>query len=136
MKSATRFANDPRSARLARRFVSEALQRCEEVDFLIVESVALMVSELASNCIRHTDSEFTISVAIENDAVVIEVTDLGKGLPSLRSPNLQELSGRGLEIVSDLSDDWGVKTRRGGTTTVWFSVCLDQDAASPIPRTI
>lgn len=136
MKSATRFANDPRSARLARRFVSEALQRYEEVDFLIVESVALMVSELASNCIRHTDSEFTISVAIENDAVVIEVTDLGKGLPSLRSPNLQELSGRGLEIVSDLSDDWGVKTRPGGTTTVWFSVCLDRDPASPISRTI
>lgn len=135
MKSATKFANDPRSARLARSFVSEVLQRYQ-VDFLIVESVTLMVSELASNCIRHTDSEFTISVAIENDAVVIEVTDLGKGLPSLRSPNLQELSGRGLEIVSDLSDGWGVKSRPGGTTTVWFSVCLDRDPASPISRTI
>ena len=49
------------------------------------------------------------------------------GVPTVRSPDASELTGRGLRLVRELSDDWGVTAADadGGTgKSVWFTLRL------------
>ena len=118
------FELDPRSVSAARRFTTEALSgRPRE----LIESAVLMVSELATNSIRHAMTGFRLTIACEREAVRIEVTDVGGGSPHLQSPGPEDLTGRGLRIVEELSDDWGVQRSASRGKTVWFKV------AAPLP---
>jgi anti-sigma regulatory factor (Ser/Thr protein kinase) len=125
------FANSPSSVRLARRFVSG---RLAPIDPDTDEAVSLMVSELATNSLRHAGTEFTVAVHIAGHVARIEVTDSGPGTPAPRSPSPAEPSGRGLRIVAEMSDDWGVRDDAAGTKTVWFTVTTDARARSSVPR--
>jgi anti-sigma regulatory factor (Ser/Thr protein kinase) len=101
----------------ARRFVRQALSDRPEV----LEPVELMVSELATNAVRHADSPFEVVVDSTDAQVRIEVSDDGPGAPARRSPDPLSPSGRGLWIVDLLADQWGVTPVAGGKR-VWF--CL------------
>jgi serine/threonine-protein kinase RsbW len=86
----------------------------------------LMVSELATNCIRHTNTAFDITIVRERAEIRIEVTDRAGGTPVMRSPGPSEPTGRGLQIVDMLSKEWGVEqTSRATGKTVWFVVALE-----------
>ena len=119
MSESRTFANEPASVRQARRFVSQHL---DGLTAERAESVILMVSELVTNSIRHADSQFTVSVDASSRTVRVEVTDGGPGNPIPKTPTSVQTSGRGLQIVAQLAHDWGVRARRGGGKTVWFSV--------------
>jgi anti-sigma regulatory factor (Ser/Thr protein kinase) len=113
----------PDSVPEARRYVSESLDR---VPPQLCQTAALLVSELATNVVRHTGAgEFVIE--LEHDPaegkVWIGVTDSGTGLPILRAPSLTAEHGRGMQLVSTLADRWGAGRRRGATDkTVWFEL--------------
>ena len=81
-----------------------------------------MVSELATNCIRHTEAEFEVGVERTRDGIRIEVTDAAGGTPEMRSPAIDEPTGRGLRIIEMLSDAWGVDFAPAGGKTVWFTL--------------
>ena len=117
-----RFPNRSTSVRQARRFVADQLS---ELAPDLVEAVTLMVSELATNCVRHADADFTVSVQFETDRVRVVVADDGPGSPQLRSPTPSEPYGRGLQIVSEFSDEWGL-TRRHGPGPRCGSACDSQ----------
>ena len=102
-----------------RRFVAELLVS-EPSE--IVEMVQLIASELATNCIVHTATEFDVCVTRDDNQIKVEVTDRSDGVPILRHPGLDEPTGRGLMIATALASDWGVATRDGKGTTVWFTV--------------
>jgi len=121
MTAMRRFANVTTSVRLARRFVAEQLT---DFDDVTAESVILMVSELATNSIRHAASEFSITVTSTRQHLHVEVTDYGSGTPVARSALPSDTTGRGLQIIAELADDWGVHSKRSGTKTVWFTVRL------------
>lgn len=80
-----------------------------------------MVSELATNAVKHARTGFSLVVEERDDGVRIEVTDHGPGTPRKRSPSPQEPSGRGLLIVQALSDDWGIVEEQHGKA-VWLSI--------------
>jgi anti-sigma regulatory factor (Ser/Thr protein kinase) len=87
--------------------------------------LVLLVSELATNCIKHTASGFSVAIEVDRDRARVRVTDCGFGTPVLGDPHLHDCSGRGLLIVQQLSDDWGVDTDGSGEgKTVWFSMSL------------
>ena len=111
------------SALSARRFVADTVGDVPEE---VSESVALIASELATNCVRHaTASAFEVRVERLPDRIVIEVEDDGAGDPVVRSPGPGDTSGRGLQIVSALADDWGVIPAPTSTgKTVWAAVTL------------
>ena len=113
------FANTSASIRQARRFVAEAIADRAPA---MCDSVVLMVSELATNSVRHADTEFRVAVAVTRRLIRVEVTDAGSGVPTRRSAAPSDLSGRGLAIVEKLASDWGVRRRRAGGKTVWFTV--------------
>ncbi len=119
MKVERVFANTSASIRQARGFVAEAIAGRAP---LMCDSVVLMVSELATNSVRHADSEFSVAVAVTRRQIRVEVSDAGSGVPILRSTTPADLSGRGLAIVEKLASDWGVRRSRTGGKTVWFTV--------------
>lgn len=125
-----RFDHTPESVALARRFVSSEIKG---VPADVVETVALMTSELATNCVRHTSLEFEVTVIQTREEVRIEATDRGAGEPVLRSPGPTDPDGRGLQVVAMLAADWGVEQLSDGGKTVWFSVPLPQLMPAYVP---
>jgi anti-sigma regulatory factor (Ser/Thr protein kinase) len=89
-----------------------------------------MVSELSTNAILYGMTEFDVSVEVTDDWCRVEVTDSGRGTPVLRAlPPSTDERGRGLRIVRELSDDWGVDVSRMSGKCVWFRLWLHPDAA-------
>jgi anti-sigma regulatory factor (Ser/Thr protein kinase) len=127
MKLSRRFPLDPRSVAAARRFATELLAGLPAETLDMVE---LMVSELATNCIRHAGAAFEITIRSRGEEVRVEVSDDSGGTPTKRSPAPDEPRGRGLQIVEIFSDAWGVQPLRGKGKMVWFVVGR-RAAASP-----
>jgi anti-sigma regulatory factor (Ser/Thr protein kinase) len=123
MSEQRRFSNDAASVRDARRFVLDAVGG---VPPAAADAIAVMVSELAANAVRHTVSHFTVTVDRLPDRIRVEVGDSGPGDPVVRAPDPAELSGRGLQIVRALAGDWGVIPAAGMQgKTVWFTIAVD-----------
>ena len=94
------------------------------------DAAVLMVSELASNCIRHTPNGFDLTISHNADGIRIEATDRGRGEPRMRNPGPSDPNGRGLQIVQLLSATWGVEHLTGQGKTVWFTI------APEVPSTV
>ena len=114
------FPGTPAAVTDARAHVAGAL---EDLPSELVETVALLVSELATNSVRHAGAGFTLGIERTPDAVRVAVSDRGPGRPRKRSPDPVEPSGRGLLIVEALSDHWGTEAASDGAgKTVWFEI--------------
>lgn len=126
MRSTRSFAAAPTSVGAARRFAADTLPGIPRET---LDAIVLMISELATNCIRFTPGGFNISIEDDTGKTRVEVTDRGGGEPVVRSPRPTDLSGRGLRIVGAMSDDWGVAPAEScGGTTVWFTLARDGSA--------
>ncbi len=119
MRRMRTFPAIPQSVHAARRFATDTLSGNPTS---MVDAVELMVSELATNCIRHERTSFHITIMGSTQEVRVEVTDSGSGTPTMRSPGPDEPSGRGLQIVDMLSDSWGVEPEDPSGKTVWFTM--------------
>jgi anti-sigma regulatory factor (Ser/Thr protein kinase) len=119
MKRARNFSAEPQSVGAARRFAVAALH---DAPSEVLEAVKLMVSELATNSIRHAETGFRLSICHAHGAIRVEVTDHAGGTPTVRSPGPEDPSGRGLRIVSMLSEAWGVDRAAAPGKTVWFTL--------------
>jgi anti-sigma regulatory factor (Ser/Thr protein kinase) len=121
------FANTPRAVSEARHYVTAELS---DVPRDVVDEVAVIVSELVTNCVLHTDTDFVVRVEHDRQRVRVEVTDYGDGTPTPRVPPVSEPTGRGLRIVRELADDFGVRPlAESPGKTVWFSVDLEPGPA-------
>lgn len=121
MRRTKSFTHSPQSVTDARRFATEALPG---VPAETLDVIALLVSELASNSVRHTDSGFDLTISSTAREIRVEATDRGAGEPRMRSPAPTDPSGRGLQIVNMLSADWGVDALPEGKR-VWFTVAIE-----------
>jgi two-component sensor histidine kinase len=117
------FPNNATSVAEARRYVLDALGT---MDPALADAIAVMVSELTANAVRHAASHFTVSVDRTPVQIRVSVHDNGDGLPVVRAPEPVEPTGRGLRIVQALAADWGVLPAEGGQgKTVWFTVAAE-----------
>jgi anti-sigma regulatory factor (Ser/Thr protein kinase) len=119
MRDTRRFPHEPQSVPAARRFATAVLRGASTE---ILEAVELMVSELATNCIRHTNSGFDLTIIRNGTDIRVEATDHAGGTPTMRSPLPTEPSGRGLKIIDMLSGGWGVQSEADSGKTVWFTI--------------
>jgi len=88
-------------------------------------SLRLLVSELVSNAVVHSDaspaSEIVLCARRLADAVRVEVTDRGRGfIPRPRDADRH--GGYGLFLVENEAERWGVERADG--TCVWFEMPL------------
>jgi anti-sigma regulatory factor (Ser/Thr protein kinase) len=119
-----RFRGGATAARCARRAVREefggALPKRRLAD------VELLVSELATNSVRHAacgeHDELSLDAAVEHDRVRVRLFDPGRGFEAHipMRPATGAESGYGLLLLERLSDRWGVN--RGERFSVWFEV--------------
>ena len=90
------------------------------VDEAVHDDVALVVSELFTNALVHTDSsQITCRLQTTVETVYLAITDQGLGPtgPQVREPDAE--SGRGLLLVNALAELWGVSNEPGHGRTVW-----------------
>ncbi|WP_017933072.1 ATP-binding protein [Nocardioides sp. Iso805N] len=85
------------------------------------DDAVLLVSELMSNAVRHGGSWVRLKLTISEDAFTVAVHDDGPGMPIMRNGTRDASlgSGRGLQIVDRIADQWGVDVDQAGKT-VWF----------------
>ena len=120
MISQRRFPNSAAAVTQARRYVFDLLG---EIAPDIADEAAVMVSELATNSLRHASSQFVVSVERSSDEITIAVEDSGPGAPVLQSPTPRDSRGRGLQIVAALASRWGVtRSADGPGKKVWFTI--------------
>jgi anti-sigma regulatory factor (Ser/Thr protein kinase) len=109
-----RLGSGPDAAAEARRAIARLRQ---DLDPPLMETMRLLVTELITNAVRHTDCDtLVLKVAIGKSAVLTEVCDDGPDFDA--QPSDAEDDGWGLFLVERLSDSWGVKTN--GSKRVWF----------------
>jgi anti-sigma regulatory factor (Ser/Thr protein kinase) len=85
-----------------------------------------MVSELATNAVRHAKSQFDVVLEkVDRNTVRVEVRDFGRGAPTVIPGGTESTGGRGLKIVDLLAQTWGVENRPAGQgKTTWFVVAM------------
>ena len=85
------------------------------------ESAVLLTSELVTNALKHGRGSVSLRVDVDTLHVRVEVTDAEPQPPTVRPPDLQAESGRGLFIVDALASAWGIE-ERGDGKVVWFEL--------------
>ena len=92
----------------------------DRVDPDLLGDAELLVSELASNALRHGRGRITLRARLDDDRLLVEIIDEGTGFErALRHRDFAAVGGWGLEIVEDVASRWGVHE---GTTHVWFEL--------------
>jgi anti-sigma regulatory factor (Ser/Thr protein kinase) len=77
-----------------------------------------VVSELASNAVRHARTAFSVTIRCDRSGVEIAVHDASPAQPIVRSPGPEALSGRGLRLIAEIAEAWGIEWTPAGKT-VW-----------------
>ncbi|SHG57280.1 Anti-sigma regulatory factor (Ser/Thr protein kinase) [Jatrophihabitans endophyticus] len=123
-----RFAPELASVRAGRHFVRDTLEAWDLAE--LADDAQLCVSEIVTNAVTHAGTQVTVTVRSEDD-LVVEVHD-GVATLSVPEPDVPvaatATSGRGLQIVSVVSADWGVECSADGKV-IWFRLPLPDTTA-------
>jgi anti-sigma regulatory factor (Ser/Thr protein kinase) len=109
------------SARTARRFIADTLQRwsCAHAR----DVVELLTSELVTNALLHAGTAIELRLRGDGTSVRIEVADGSSLSPTPRHYGDEAQTGRGLLLVEELATDWGVDRGDEGKV-VWCEVAV------------
>lgn len=122
--------------------VGEARHRMREqlrvggVSDTVIDDAVLILSELLSNACKHGrplgdalagDGDVRAAWSVDRGGrLTLEVTDGGGPTrPAPATPSVTAHGGRGLNIITALADDWGVRDDTRGEVTVWVVVHKD-----------
>lgn len=97
---------DPVAAGLARAHVREQLEAWG-LDELIM-TTELLVSELVANVVRHARGPTRLRL-IRGRSLICEVSDASSTTPRIRRAADMDEGGRGLQLISALSQRWGTR---------------------------
>ncbi|MGW1814875.1 ATP-binding protein [Streptomyces sp. NPDC002125] len=154
-RSRLALADTPNAVALARLHTADVLSGWG-VSSDIVETAKLLVSELATNAVRHSEEGQAPALPLASQSTVQTFELLLEALPGVvrlsvwdrdvRPPVLKEVGvdaagGRGIFIVAAMSRDWGCYPARGlPGKVVWAEIALasaspggDRDASASSP---
>ncbi|MEV7519234.1 SpoIIE family protein phosphatase [Streptomyces sp. NPDC091371] len=90
-----------------------------------VDSAVLMVSEMVTNVLMHTDGDALLVAEAVGELggrrLRVEVADASDELPHKRHPGEMASSGRGVLLMEMLADTWGVDPQGEGKS-IWFEL--------------
>jgi hypothetical protein len=116
------FEATPLSASQVRAFVLHHLVR-HRLQHLS-DRIRLVASELSTNALVHAGTDFHVTLSANATAVRLTVRDDNAVLPARRTAGATDSTGRGLEIVSVVSTDWGTDEAGAGSKAVWASFAI------------
>lgn len=129
--SVHRFAPHSASPSAARRFVRETLTAWGAD--AVTDDAVLLANELVTNAVVHAGTELNVSCALGPDYVQIGVDDShgARALPpTVSNSTPDKTSGRGLFLLSEIADSWGVEYHRSAKR-VWFRLLLTPQVQPP-----
>jgi anti-sigma regulatory factor (Ser/Thr protein kinase) len=97
----------------------------------VVESAALLTTEIMANALEHGAGLVSVGISLDEGLLHIGVGDKAKERqPEVRALDSESDSGRGMWIVDILARNWGYDPAPGGVgKTVWFEL----SSAAPQP---
>jgi hypothetical protein len=106
----------------ARRFTSRTLRSWDVEDE--IDAVLLVVSELVTNALVHTQGEVRLDLILATDRLRVAVCDGSPRTPAKpASVDWEATGGRGLLLVEAVSESWGSVPLSGGKQ-VWGEIAL------------
>jgi serine phosphatase RsbU (regulator of sigma subunit)/anti-sigma regulatory factor (Ser/Thr protein kinase) len=91
-----------------------------------LDAAALLVSELVTNVLVHTDEDAVLTARLlgtpGHRRLRVDVGDRNDNMPHSRTPGELASSGRGLLLIQQLADAWGVDPHGDGKS-IWFELC-------------
>ncbi|MFH0172504.1 SpoIIE family protein phosphatase [Streptomyces cacaoi] len=114
----------PEAARQARRFTRRTL-RTWGVPAEAMDTALLVVSELVTNALVHTDGRVRLDLVLIDRRLRVAVTDASPRTPvKPTSLSWEATGGRGILLVEAMSDAWGTVPVSGGKQ-VWSELALE-----------
>jgi PAS domain S-box-containing protein len=123
-----RLSPQPPSVGEARRLVREAISESEHES--LAERAVLLVSEVVTNALLHAGTPIDLAATVDPRGIRVEVHDGSPHLPVRRRYGPTAGTGRGLMMLEEMADDWGVSPEESGKT-VWFEILAEGAAISP-----
>jgi anti-sigma regulatory factor (Ser/Thr protein kinase) len=108
---------DASAAARARDHVGDLLEA--ELSDPELDRARLLVSELATNAVRHGQGMITLRACVDQDRLLVEVIDEGSGFERVIRRSDRQPGGWGLRLVDAEASRWGVHE---GATRVWFEI--------------
>ena len=99
----------------------------------LVDPVLLLTSEVVTNALLHTRGPLVLTVQRDGAGVRIEVADGTAVPPVQRRPSAGAATGRGLQLLQAVADEWGWTPTDTGKR-VWFRVLTDIGWAPELDR--
>lgn len=96
----------PEACRQVRVIVTQACAGWQRAD--ISSTVALIATELVANVVRHAHTTMELTLALRGGRLTVAVRDGSRRMPRRLDPTVADAGGRGLHLVHDLTDAWGV----------------------------
>lgn len=96
----------PDACRQARQLVHQACTAWHRRE--AAATAALIATELVANVVRHAHTTMEFTMALRDGRMCLAVRDGSRRLPYPAEPTLQDSGGRGLRLVRDLTESWGV----------------------------
>lgn len=109
----------PDACRQVRQLVTQACAAWHRGE--LAATAALVATELVANVVRHAHTTMEFTVGVRDGRMSLAVRDGSRRLPRLADAKLSDAGGRGLRLVRELTDSWGVLPISDGKV-VWTRI--------------
>jgi anti-anti-sigma regulatory factor len=96
----------PDACRQVRQVVTQACAAWQHKE--LTATAALIATELVANVVRHAHTTMEFTMAVRDGRVWLTVRDGSRLLPRPTEPGVADPGGRGLRLVRELTESWGV----------------------------
>ena len=117
----------------AARSCTTAALRAWGLTSTLLDDVALLLTELTANAIRHAHGIVGVEIALNGDRLTVRVCDEDDSQPRVGEAGADDESGRGLWLVDAIADRWGWEAGEPGKV-VWFELTTPASACRISPE--
>ena len=96
----------PDACRQARQLVAQACGVWHRSE--TAAAATLVATELVANVVRHAHTTMEFTLGLRNNQIWLSVSDRSRHLPQPADPGHSDVGGRGLRLVRELTEAWGV----------------------------
>ena len=106
----------PDACRQVRQLIAQACASWQLGE--LTAAAALVATELVANVVRHAHTTMEVTVGVHDKRLSLSVRDGSRRLPRPVEPALTDAGGRGLRLIRELTEAWGVLPTSDGKV-VW-----------------